>query len=705
MGTSAAILTGITIQCVTWSRMGNDSQGRDVLNKVLRKFAQEILKDDKADLELKSVHLLNVLMVLKSLCNSMGNANVNLAKFYAFKKESVLVVDSFFTAEIEAVLVIFKALACNFSFDSWISLTDISSAFILKQKSFVNYWGGEFAPSNMQLLLAHMQAECKQFLENICNLQKIEHVTEVLQIMSGFAQFYDRKVELNMDDMELETIFKQLTLSEGWKRQAYVDHVLDQELSQVLWDEDQLDVLIKNADCLGLHMNKIMDHFLGSTQTLLCKQKDLVGEIFETLTDIQVAEISTCFHAQYGLSKKLRRENFMQRFVSILNRTSGNTNQEPLIKKDIMILAIEDGETVIRELFDEALKNKGKVDACAMLMIILINVCKVESDNVPLFPNLVTNFLLDSSNDSTGLENVVSLATSVLQSEPCFTPYIIEGALKAVWTQFDKFQLKKAAEFANLILGILKTNKHECVIESTLQLRVCICFINILNNLEAMSVNMEQTLQLKEVTLGIIGLLIHTNTNLIKILKRENVSYFSTVDSPTVLDYIHYTTWQKDTKLSSPAISPATLSTQLVSCLPKLLQSEWKCLPAIVELVCPTAEALSIITDCLILSLSTAGSELAHNMVLALCSLITNIINSQDEVDTVLRELFMLLEVVTIELREIIWPCIHNTVGKFLSLQSTTSETLVKEVVAMTAMPDDCEERDMLIKMIQQSIS
>jgi len=703
---SSAILTGLAISCVSSARRNGGSQVKKVLTKVLEKFAKEILKDEKDELHMKSVHLLNVLVVIKSLCTQQEDENENLMKLYAFKKELASTVDTVFSSEIEGLLVIFKALACNFSFDSWISLTEISTNAILQQRDLVNYWTGEFAPSNMQLLLAHMQAECKQLLEDFSKLQKLEHVTEVLQIMTGFAQHYDRKVELNMDDFELETIFHQLSLSEGWKKQAYVDHLLEQELDNVLWNEAQLDIFLENAESLGPHVGKLLNHFLNIDKILLMKQKDLFGKIMDNLPDIEVEKIFTSFHSRFGLTKKLKREDFSQRFVSILNRASGSTLQESFIRKEFMVLAMEDGETVVKELFNEASNNKGKVDACIMLLLYLVNVCKVESDQVPLFSSLVTEFISDRKNCGRSFENVVFMAMSVLQSEPCFSPDIIEGVVDAVWTQIHHYQIDSVTNLTDMLLGIIKKPQVESFLEDTLKLKVCVCFITILNNVEGLSLSMEKVFKLKGDTLEIIGLLVRNSpfkAKLIDVLNRENVTYFSHVNSPTLLDYIHYTNWEKDMKLFSTALSPAKLSTQLVSCLPKLLLSEWKSLQAVLELVCPNVEVLTTIIDCLVLSLESSDPGLGHYMVLALCSHITST-SDQDTLVMVVRELFMMLEVVTEEQREVIWPCIHNTVGKYLSLQSGNQDSLVREIVAMTFMTGKCEERDMLVRMLQQSL-
>ena len=65
----------------------------------------------------------------------------------------------------------------------------------------------------------------------------------------------------------------------------------------------------------------------------------------------------------------------------------------------------------------------------------------------------------------------------------------------------------------------------------------------------------------------------------------------------------------------------------------------------------------------------------------------------------------MLLEVITDDLREVIWPCIHNTVGKYLSLQTGAGDSLVKEVVAMTIMSAKCEGGEVLVRMLQQSMA
>ena len=681
-------------------------EGREILTKVLQKFAKETLKDEKIGNELKSIFLLNVLMVLKYLIVPLEDENKNLESLYAFKEiSSVIKAELAFSSEIESLLVIFKTLVCNFSFDSWISLTEVSTVSVLEFKQLVPYWSAQFAPSNMQLLVAHMQAECKLLLEGSSKLQELAHVTEVLEIMSGFAQIYDRKVELNMEEMELESIFQQLTISVGWKKQAYVDYLFEQNLKQVLWNEAQLENLFANHACLGQHVGKLITHLVPCDQALSSKQKELVGKILE---DIPVGEVETTFanfHNQFGLTTKLKRKDFSQRFVSTLNRASVVTEKSS-INKEFLILAIEDGESVIRELFEEASNNKGKVDTCAMLMILLVNVCKVETDTKPLFSKLVTEFILGSTNDVKNSENVFGLTSIVLQSEPCFSLEIVELFLKEVWTQWENVQVGRAASLAEMVLGILRQKSVMVCIGNTLKLKVGVLFITLLNNLLDYPERVEKTLKMKEVMLEIIGLLFKSSclkAKLMNLVKKENISYFTSVDCPTLLDHIHSTFWQKDVKLSPSLLSPAQLSSQLLPCLSQLLQLEWLCLPALLESLCPTAPALATIIDCLVLALETTGPGLAHHMVLALCSLITST-TCQASVAAVLRELFVLLSGVREDLRGIIWPCLHNTLGKYLSLNIEGRDSLVREVLAMVGMSGRCGDRDIVVKMLQQAL-
>ena len=164
-------------------------------------------------------------------------------------------------------------------------------------------------------------------------------------------------------------------------------------------------------------------------------------------------------------------------------------------------------------------------------------------------------------------------------------------------------------------------------IGNTLKLKVGVLFITLLNNLLDYPEIVEKTLNMKEVMLEIIGLLFKSSclkAKLMNLVKKENISYFTSVDCPTLLDHIHSTFWQKDVKLSPSLLSPAQLSSQLLPCLSQLLQSEWLCLPALLESLCPTAPALATIIDSLVLALETTGPGLAHHMVLALCALITS---------------------------------------------------------------------------------
>ena len=137
--------------------------------------------------------------------------------------------------------------------------------------------------------------------------------------------------------------------------------------------------------------------------------------------------------------------------------------------------------------------------------------------------------------------------------------------------------------------------------------------------------------------------------------------------------------------------------------MPQLLQSEWLCLPALLESLCPTAPALATIIDCLVLALETTGPSLAHHMVLALCSLITST-TCQATGAAVLRELFVLLSSVREDLRGIIWPCLHNTLGKYLSLNMDGRDSLVREVLVMVGMSGRCGDRDIVVRMLQQAL-
>eukprot|EP00092_Neocalanus_flemingeri_P032747 GFUD01035618.1.p1 GENE.GFUD01035618.1~~GFUD01035618.1.p1 ORF type:complete len:841 (+),score=215.49 GFUD01035618.1:56-2578(+) len=705
---SSAILSGLAISCASWARRWGGQEDKVILTKVLHKFAEETLKDANNGDELKAILLLNVLMVIKYLIVPTGVGMNDLAELYDFKKTTTTEeIDTVFSTEIESLLVIFMALVSNFSFDNWISLTEVSTVSVLQHSQLVPYWTGQFAPSNMQLLVGHMQAECRQLLQDSCRLMKLTQITEVLQIMSGFAQFYDRKMELNMDEMELQEIFQHLTISEGWKKQAYVDHLMEQDLEQVLKNEVQLDILLSNHETLNHHVSKLIGCLITSGQSLTDKQKELVSKVLSSLPDAELDETYGCFHAQYGLTTKLKRENFTQRFVSTLNRASG-TSEESSVNREFLILVMEDGESVVRLLFEEAANNKGKVETCAGLLMLVVKVCQLVSEQYPLFSKLVTDFILCNENDARNKENVFSLTVSIVKLEPSFSQDIIEQFVKRSAADYEQNKLESAASLAEMVMVMLKEKVVIGCINNPLKLKVGVMFISLLNN----HLTEVQYFKLKEVSLEIVRLLFRSSSSLkaklFYFLKKENISYFAPVDSPVLLDHIHSNFWAGDTKLpSSPLlVSPGHLNSQLLACLPHLLKSEWQSLPLLLESICPATPALATIIDCLVLAMETTGPDLTYHMVLSLCSLATSMVSTSDCVATVgsiLRELFILLDAARHDIKEIIWPCLHNTLGKYLSLH-TARDTLVMEVLSMVVMNGRCGNRDIVVRMLQQAV-
>ena len=179
--TSLNILTtSLILSCCKNPRLtADDKILESVLKLLFTKFEKTLDKRSGKSKEFLFTALLNVLLLMQEFvssrtsdCNSNSEHlqdvfhDILYCEVPDLEKE-VKEVNSNNTEMIENLLIFYKKLMTEISFDDWIESSDMNCDIVLQNDAGVEYWpvADSAAPSNMQMLIAHHQALCCQAFE------------------------------------------------------------------------------------------------------------------------------------------------------------------------------------------------------------------------------------------------------------------------------------------------------------------------------------------------------------------------------------------------------------------------------------------------------------------------------------------------------------------------------------------------------------
>lgn len=113
--------------------------------------------------------------------------------------------------------------------------------------------------------------------------------------------------------------------------------------------------------------------------------------------------IITRFFRQYGLKSCLRSKNTAQQLTIILNKLEKDAVKEP--NKDVLLLILQDPETVLSTLCRESVKNSILLQSLSQTFLSIGEILAVEK----LFVNILKKILEENKIESHNLENYKKL--------------------------------------------------------------------------------------------------------------------------------------------------------------------------------------------------------------------------------------------------------------------------------------------------------
>ena len=239
----------------------------------------------------------------------------------------------------------FKQVSANIDLEKWMEFVDVC----VPDVAHVELWPwDDHPPSNLQLLMAHYA-----YL-----------VQDELEVVRCFARKYDRTIDLNLDEMNVQQIVEKATATaEDWKMRAYFNQLLDHHWQEVLNDPKALDFVRKTAPRFGTvrHCETLFEAVVEG-HPVQC----LFLDALEAVGDFEVAKGYLVKRLQQSLVD-FARPSFFDDLRAYLNKvTSGELDE-----LQALILAIQSPLEMVHYLANEA---KGKVDVVAHIFQVIMPV-------------------------------------------------------------------------------------------------------------------------------------------------------------------------------------------------------------------------------------------------------------------------------------------------------------------------------------------
>jgi len=729
-----AKITGITCAAIVAASKAPGKEANESIEAAIKVFAENVLKPKY--IKDKSVIMANVLIVLRLLLDLGNNSqkvkiiqiSEETESLYCFTKNTQPSTCLDITGVLDVVLAIFKTLVVDLSLDTWMEWCEISSGDIVCYKDWLEYWSDGEPPSNMQLLVAHLQAQCRQLL--VEREEKTALVKEMATVMKSTANFYDRKVELNMDEMELVEMMEKVQILDGWKQKAFVDHILDENLEESLENEDYVKYLLENPALLSDKIEKIIK-VLMEKDHIKENQKALINKLVLTLPKDDVTGILQRHVAQHGMTCKLRTSCFDQRFVSCLNKGVSTESDTHLDVIQFLSLALQDPKGIVNELLEQAANNKGKVDIVAKILIELDMVCCLLVDNRSLFSSLLMNHLEGETSTVASKQNCAQVLVKVSNSEIKYGVEIMQRIVSLFWTQFSCGNFGKCVEVGGYLADLVhntKTLSEMDKVDVECLVGVLVGILNVVVDIDRMEV--ANTCRLRELCLSLLKIIFKKSSEMKKAFEEAfNMKcrgYFFSGTGLKMNIHAHYfnVPQQKKGYIEEMSnLSDDLLKFQIVECLPNLLKSEWHILyNLLVEINCSKssemnddlevtlqAEEINQVSVCLLDSLSTLlnnsnlSLDLQKHMVLSVSAVLSQAATTLtiSSCHQLLDHLVMTQHLVPAVVSDDLLTCQHSVLAVLLNHQELTKENL-EEIVGLISCQPPSDARAMGLKMVQQ---
>jgi hypothetical protein len=316
----------------------------------------------------------------------------------------------------------------SLSLDDWINFTDMKSE-LLNPSSVIWWQPMEACPSNQQLLIAHFCFEIQESLDNSSCLRPV---------LANFARKYDKKFELDLDNLELNDILDQLEQDlEEWKLIAYLQHLMNNNLRDTLASQRARKVFEeKYSSHLVEYLSNILDQFkLEHTKLLMAILNSCHCEKVLKVLEMRLTNDTFKIEEMFDLEQNLR--TFVNKAVDV---------QESL--KEFLILVFQDPFKVVNSVLKEATDNAGKINLISELLVLLPMLDKFD------IPDKLLD-KLETATDHNSANMIINLSEL---SENLRTEFVLK--LES-WMTKSSDRLEKALDIINSVLDKSTINKDQ----------------------------------------------------------------------------------------------------------------------------------------------------------------------------------------------------------------------------------------------------
>ena len=543
---------------------------------------------------------------------------------------------------------------------------------------------------------------CSHF-QDVSELVESSLRAEVTQMLAATARKYDRRLELDMDNLDTAEIFAKLEDAScaEWQLEAYINHVMkDEHCGDILADEARVLSLHSHAARLKPHIHTLLNRLYmsdSSTTSTSCLQH-LIWKVLDVMTLEDLSNLVQTFHTNYGLRSLLRSNSWDEKLITTLNKYSPG-GSDTATTRDLLLLALEDGAALLDQLLGRAAEDSGKVRTCAEAALEVRPLCRLGSpdteDTVLVVVQKMVD-MLESLHDVTGedkRQNIFTFLLSLGQTEPAVCVQAALRIIERVLSEFDECISQKTLSCVQLILDMIKTENIYASMNTEVRISLGVSVSVMLNSLSSILLTSERQLKFKETALEIVRAIVDQHGNLVDILNNDNSSYFKpAAENSTPGQRVHQHYFSAAGEQCDRAPAPA--SGHLLGLAPALLPAEWR-----LVVRAPGGEAAAAQLLEVGLGLGLWDHDLGYRVLRSVCSelpaswqnlklFVRCVRDYLQFFDPYQRYTFRLLSAITVEdQKQLIWSSIWSNLVKILEDEDSD---MIREVIELLM----CIEKD-----------
>lgn len=357
---------------------------------------------------------------------------------------------------------------------------------------------------------------------------------EVVQMLSQTARKYDRSLELDLDNLTLEEVVIKLENPniQEWQTDAFIRHLVKEEnAAHVFTNPKFITALTRHLLIIKPYMSLILEFtFHPNSQC----QKELVNLCKLLLDELKTDELShifSSFHSRFGLTTLLKSETWDDRFVVTLNKY--NIGEEAGMRREVLLLAMEDGHKLLTSVLKCAEDSSGKVKTCSGLLSEVSPLARLitDSDMFLLTSQLLNMIYCNELKENQ--QNLFSLQLSLCQSMPDVCLKVCENILKHVVENFKVSVPSQLVDYTSHLENTIEILSDS--LDANLRIKISLAFGYFINSLSTVSSPSERQLLMKEKGMRIVEKMRGKEIGSEHFLNRDNYSFFRDNDKAELL--------------------------------------------------------------------------------------------------------------------------------------------------------------------------